>query len=462
MINKKIVSELEKIVGKKNVIISKEELVCYSYDATLKHHMPDIVVKPATSQQVSAIMKLANKHRVPVTPRGCGTGLSGGSVPVKGGIIMSLTRMNKILEIDKENMLAVVQPGVINLDLDTAVGKVGLFYPPDPASKNQCSMGGNVAECAGGLRGLKYGVTRDYIIALEVVMPNGDIIRTGARTVKAVTGYDFTKLFVGSEGTLGTITEITVKLLPIPEHKETMMATFKEIRDAGQTVSNIIAAGVIPSTLEFLDNATINTIEDFKHLGLNRTAAAMLLIETDGYKEATTRQMNEIIRICKETGAIEIKKANNETEREDLWAGRRSALAAITRLNPSLLQEDIVVPRSKVAEAAVECEKIWKKYGLRGANYGHAGDGNLHPSILTDERNKEEMAKAKKAIREFFELAIKLGGTLSGEHGIGTEKAPFLDLEVSPEFKKAMMSLKKAWDPNDILNPGKIFYGGRY
>jgi glycolate oxidase len=454
-----LIKELERIVGEKNVLTSLEDRICYSYDATLYRGLPDVVVKPDSTEEVSKIMRLANKHGVPVTPRGAGTGLSGGSVPAKGGIVMSMTRMTRIKEIDPENLLAVCEPGTINLDLDNAVEEYGIFYPPDPASKKVCTMGGNIAECAGGLRGLKYGVTRDYVLGLEAVLPTGDVIRTGCRTVKGVTGYDLTKLIIGSEGTLAIVTEITVKLLPIPEHKETMMAVFKDLAQAGQAVSNIIAAGIIPATLEFLDNATIQCVEDYKHIGLPREAAAILLIETDGIKEAAQKEAKEVIRICKETGAISVEIAQNEEQRDKLWEARRSALAAITRLDPSLLQEDVVVPRSKLADMAVAADEIYRKYNLKGATYGHAGDGNLHPSILTDVRRKDEMERAELAIKEIFEAAVRLGGTLSGEHGIGTEKAPYFKLEVSDETANAMLALKKAWDPNDILNPGKIFYG---
>ncbi len=452
-----VIKQLEEIVGADHVLTSKEERICYSYDATLFSSMPDVVVKPNTTKQVAAVMGFGNKEGIPVTPRGCGTGLSGGSVPVKAGIVMSLTRMNKIKEIDPENLLAVAEPGVINVDLDNSVEKVGLFYPPDPASKKQCTMGGNVAENAGGLRALKYGVTKDFIMALEVVLPTGDVIRTGTRTVKAVTGYDLTGLMVGSEGTLGIITEITVGLMPLPEHKETMLAMFTDLADAANTVSKIISAGILPATLEFLDNATICCVEDYKSIGLPRDAAAMLLIETDGIKEAAQKEAKAIIEICKENKASSVESAQSEEQRDDLWAARRSALAAITRLNPSLVQEDVVVPRNRLADMAVAAAEIGKKYNLKTATYGHAGDGNLHPSFLVDVRRPEEMERARKGVRELFETALALGGTLSGEHGVGTEKAPYLRMELSEATVNAMQSLKKAWDPNDVLNPGKIF-----
>lgn len=452
-----VVKHLEGIVGAENVLTSKEERICYSYDATLFRSMPDVVVKPNTTKQISDIMIFANEEGIPTTPRGCGTGLSGGSVPVNGGIVMSMTRMNKIKEIDPGNLLAVVEPGVINVDLDNAVEKVGLFYPPDPASKNQCTMGGNVAENAGGLRALKYGVTKDFIMALEVVLPTGEVIRTGTRTVKAVTGYDLTGLMVGSEGTLGVVTEITVGLMPLPEHKETMLAMFTDLADAANTVSRIISAGILPATLEFLDNATICCVEDYKGIGLPRDAAAMLLIETDGIKEAAQKEAKAIVEICKENKASSVEKAQSEEQRDELWAARRSALAAITRLNPSLVQEDVVVPRDKLADMAIAAAEIGKKYNLKTATYGHAGDGNLHPSFLVDVRRPEEMERARKGVRELFETALALGGTLSGEHGIGTEKAPYLRMELNEATFNAMQSLKKAWDPNNVMNPGKIF-----
>ena len=294
-------------------------------------------------------------------------------------------------------------------------------------------------------------------MALEVVLPTGDVIRTGTRTVKAVTGYDLTGLMVGSEGTLGIVTEITVGLMPLPEHKETMLAMFTDLADAANTVSRIISAGILPATLEFLDNATICCVEDYKGIGLPRDAAAMLLIETDGIKEAAQKEAKAIIEICKENRASSVESAQSEEQRDDLWAARRSALAAITRLDPSLVQEDVVVPRNRLADMAVAAAEIGKKYNLKTATYGHAGDGNLHPSFLVDVRRKEEMERAEKGVRELFETALALGGTLSGEHGVGTEKAPFLRMELNEATANAMQALKKAWDPNDVLNPGKIF-----
>ncbi|MEE8402255.1 MAG: FAD-linked oxidase C-terminal domain-containing protein [Candidatus Hydrothermarchaeaceae archaeon] len=449
--------KLEDIVGKENVLTSKEERICYSYDAQIEEALPDAVVIPENTEQISEILKLANREGIPVVPRGSGTGLSGGSVPVKGGIVLLLKKLNKIIEIDRDNLLAVVEPGVVTGELFNRVDELGLMYPPYPSSYKTSTIGGNVATNAGGLRGLKYGVTKDYVLALEVVSPTGEILKTGSRTVKSVTGYDLTRLIVGSEGTLGIITSITLKLLPKPELMRSMFAVFDDITQAAKTVTQIVNAGVIPSTLEIMDNTTINAVEDFKKIGMPKDADAVLIIETDGIKEAAEKEAERVMEICKENGAISIKIAKGETERKNIWEARASALPALARIRPTTILEDATVPRSKITEMITAVQEIAEKYQIKIGTFGHAGDGNLHPTILTDEKDAEEMERVENAIEEIFKKTLSLGGTLTGEHGIGVSKARFLKLETGDEALEIMKGIKRTIDPNNILNPGKIF-----
>jgi len=452
-----LVSKLIEIAGKDNVKTSIEDRIAHSYDATLYTQLPGVVVSPTTTDQVAGVMKLAYEEEIPVTPRGCGTGLSGGAVPSEGGISLAMTRMNKIKEVDAENLMAVAEPGVINQDLDKLVESMGLFYPPDPLSKKACSMGGNVAEGAGGPRAFKYGCTRQYVKGLEVVLANGDVLKTGSRTVKYVTGFDLTGLFTASEGALGVMTEITVQLLPKPAYTETMLAIYDDVWQAGRTVSEIVAAGIIPSVLEFMDSATTKAVEAYAKVGLPADADAVLLIETDGHAEAAREDIAKCVEICQRCKATRVQRAHTAEEREGLWKARRSAMAAITRINPSLIQEDPVVPRSKVADLAKAVLNIGERYNLHMCSYGHAGDGNLHPSILTDIRDPAAMKRAREAVKALFDCVLALGGTLSGEHGIGREKAPYLRQEVGDVGIATMKALKDALDPKGILNPGKIF-----
>jgi glycolate oxidase len=449
-------AKLREIVGAAHFLDSLEDRISYSYDATLYEAMPEAVVYPGTAEEIAAILRLANEERFAVTPRGAGTGLSGGSIPAAGGLAMVLTRLNRIVEISTDDLYAAVEPGVITADLATAAAKHGLLYPPDPASQTVSTMGGNVAENAGGLRGLKYGVTKHYVLALDVVTPQGEILHTGAVTVKCVTGYDLTQLMVGSEGTLGVVTRIWCKLVPMPEHKESMLATFDDMDDAARSVAAIIRSGVIPATLEFLDHVTINAVEDFKKIGLPRQAEAILLIETDGQKSAAQAEAEKVMAVCRENHARTIQKATDETERTQLWQARRGALSSLARVRPNTILEDATVPRSRVPDMVRGVREIAERNRVMIGNFGHAGDGNLHPTLLTDVRDKEEYARAEKAIEEIFELALSLGGTLSGEHGIGTAKAPYLKREVGPVGIHVMRSIKRALDPNNILNPGKM------
>ncbi|MCL5045265.1 MAG: FAD-binding protein [Actinobacteria bacterium] len=430
----KVVSRLKDIVGGDRVVTSVEELVVYGYDATLPEYLPDVIVFPDTAQQVSEILKFANQEKIPVYPRGAGTNLSGGSVPLRGGIVLVLAKMNRILEVNQENLYAVVEPGVVNADFQAHLQPMGLFYPPDPASMNVCTLGGNVAEGSGGPRCLKYGVTRDYILGLEVVLPTGEIIRTGGVTVKNSTGYDLTRLFVGSEGTLGVVTKITCRLLPIFEDKKTMLAVFSDIGEASATVGAIISAGIIPLTLELMDNILINCSEDFVGAGLPRDAEAILLIEVDGFREALDRQVKQIISICNEHGAREVRQATTPEEVNKLWLARRTVIGAVARVRPSYSLQDITVPRSKLPTIVRRIGEISKKYDLPIGVLAHAGDGNLHPLVLFDKRNDEEHDRVLRAEQEICRAALDLGGTLSGEHGIGLSKKDLLPMEFPPEM----------------------------
>ena len=457
MIDRTIVKEIGDMVGKENVLEDRETRVCYAYDATNIHHLPDLVVFPRTPQHISAVLKLANQHRFPVVPRGAGTGFTGGTIPVEGGVVLVLTKMNKILKIDQENLLAIVEPGVVTYDLQQEVEKIGLFYPPDPASLKSSTLGGNVAECAGGPRAVKYGVTKDYVLGLEAVLPTGEIISSGVQTVKSVVGYDLTKLLVGSEGTLGVITKIILRLIPLPKAKRTMLVIFPTIESAATSVSHIISSRIIPTTLEFMDNSTIRCVEDYLHMGLPVDAGALLIIEVDGAPEALTGEVEEIRKICQTNQAMEIKVARDKQEAEDLWKARRAVSSAVVKLNPTKINEDVTVPRSKVADLLRRAEAISKKYDLIIVNFGHAGDGNIHVNVLIDKRKPGELEKAHAAVKEIFQSTLDLGGTLSGEHGIGITKAPYLPLELGDMGVEVMKRIKKAFDPNNILNPGKIF-----
>jgi glycolate oxidase len=449
-------TKLREIVGTPHFLDSLEDRISYSYDAALGEAMPEAIVYPGSIAEIAAILRLANEERFAVTPRGAGTGLSGGSVAVAGGVVMVLTRPNRILEISTDDLYAMVEPGVITADLAAAVAKRGLLYPPDPASQAVSTMGGNVAENAGGLRGLKYGVTKHYVLGLEVVTPQGEVLHTGSTTVKCVTGYDLTQLMVGSEGTLGVVTKIWCKLVPMPEHKESMLAVFGDVDDAARTVSAIIRSGVIPATLEFLDHVTINAIEDFKKIGLPRQAEAILLIETDGQRSAAQAEAEKVMAVCRENHAQTIQKAADEAERAQLWQARRAALSSLARIRPTTILEDATVPRSRVPDVVRGVREIAQRHHITIGNFGHAGDGNLHPTVLTDVRDKEEFARAEKAIDEIFALALSLGGTLSGEHGIGMAKARYLKNEIGAVGLDVMRSIKRALDPNNVLNPGKM------
>ncbi len=454
MLKPSVVKELKNIVGAGNLYTAPEDLVVYSYDATQRESPPWAVARPASAQEVSRILMLANRELFPVVPRGAGTGMSGGSVPVRGGLVLSFERMNRILEIDEDNFLAVVEPGVVTGDLQREVEARGLFYPPDPASHQFCTIGGNVAEDAGGLRAVKYGVTKDYVLGLEVVLPTGEIIRTGARTAKSVAGYDLTRLIVGSEGTLGIATRIIVKLLALPESVRTISAFFNAADKAAVAASAIIADRILPRALEFVDRSALRAVESYLKEDISGGAAALLLVEVDGPAESSAREMTRVEEIVTRAGAARITKARTEADRELIWKARRSISPALYTIKPKKVNEDIVVPRSKIPDILRAIDEIAERHKLLIANFGHAGDGNIHTNIMVDEA---DLPKTGAAVKEIFEATLRLGGSISGEHGIGLSKAPYLPMELSADTLGAMKKIKRALDPNNILNPGKIF-----
>ncbi|SDH06043.1 FAD-binding oxidoreductase [Desulfosporosinus hippei] len=458
MLAREVIEDLIKVLGKENVLTEQEDLLTYAYDATaaMKHHKPGVVVSPLNVEQVAEVVKIANRYKIPVYPRGSGTNLSGGTIPSEDSIVLSMLNLNKILEVDHDNLTATVQPGVIIQDLNNAVQQFGLIYPPDPGTVTTATMGGSVSECSGGLRGLKYGVTKHYIMGLQVVLANGEVIRWGGKTVKNVTGYDLVALFTGAEGTLGIITEILVKLIPAPEARKSIMAVFDDVDKAGKAIASIIRNKIIPATLEIMDKVTIQTVEHFVHAGLPLNAEAVLLIEVDGYKEVVEREAVLVEQILKEEQAADVKIAKDDKERDLLWLARRSALPALAQKRPTTVLEDATVPRSKIPDMIKAIRKIADKHKLNIATFGHAGDGNLHPTILTDERDLDEMKRVHLAVDEIFQTAISLGGTLSGEHGIGVAKMKYLDWEFGEAGVALLRSMKEALDPNYVLNPGKI------
>ncbi len=448
------------IVGQSNFTDSLIDLVSYAYDSSDHEHRPDAAVWPATSEQVSEILIMANEHRFAVTPRGAGTGLAGGAVPAGGGLILDLCRMNKILDIQIVDRRVVVQPGVVYADLERALNPYGFFFPPDPASGKVCTLGGNVATNAGGLKGAKYGVTKDYVMALEVVLPDGRIMRTGSNCMKSVSGYDLTRLLVGSEGTLGVATEITLKISPKPLAFKTCLALFPSLKDAGKSVADIMHSGVIPSVLEVLDDNSISVLREHADMDLP-DVNAIILVETDGYTEVEVSfQMNKIIDVFKRNSAMDIQAADSPEEAEELWKGRKSVGSVASQLRANNISEDVTVPISKVPDLLTGVSNIVRKYGLPFVVFGHAGDGNLHPKIMYDPSDPKEVEGAKKAADEIFTLTCNLGGTLTGEHGIGLAKAPYMTMEHDPVALDVMSSLKKLFDPNNILNPGKMNLDG--
>lgn len=454
MLRPSAVRELRRIVGPSHLNTSREELVAYSYDATQTEALPWAVANPSTSNEVSEIIRLANREHIPVIPRGAGTGMSGGSVPVMGGIVISFERMNRILEIDADDLVAVVEPGVITGDLQRGVEARGLFYPPDPASSGFCTIGGNIAECAGGLRAVKYGVTKDYVLGLEVVLPTGEIIETGGRTLKNVAGYDLTGLIVGSEGTLGVVTKAILKLLSLPESVMTLAAFFDNMDGAAAAAMEIISSGMIPRALEIIDGAALRAVEAHLKENLSGGAGAMLIVETDGYPREAEREIGLAAGIAGRSGASVINVSGASEERERIWRARKAISPALYAIKPGKINEDIVVPRGRVADILREIEAIGKRFDLMIVNFGHAGDGNIHTNIMIDDDERE---RAGAAVKEILEAVVRMKGSITGEHGVGITKAEYLPMQVGQDAIGTMKRIKKALDPNDVLNPGKIF-----
>jgi len=452
------VSDLRGIVGGGEVLTAQEDIIPYSFDGTAAMQaMPGCVVFARTSDQVAAVLKTANASKTPVVARGSGTGLSGGSLPVPNCIVLCLAKMNRILDVDPANLTILVEPGVTTLDAAEAASAAGLFYPPDPGSMKISTIAGNVAENSGGLRGLKYGITRNYVMGLEVILADGQMLWTGNKCVKDVAGYSLKDLFIGSEGTLGVITKVLLKLIPKPAAKKTMVATFARMDEAAQTVSDIIAAQIIPCTLEFLDRTTIRCVEDFAKVGLPLDCEALLLMETDGHAVAVADEAEQMEKLARKNGAMHIRIAKDDTEAARLATARRSAFSALARVAPTTILEDATVPRSELAKMIRFVAAVAEKYRLRIGTFGHMGDGNLHPTFLTDERNKDEMHRVEEAFKEIFDEAIRLGGTITGEHGVGIAKKSFLPKFAGDAQMRVMKELRRVLDPNGILNPGKIF-----
>jgi len=455
--NDALLKEFQALAGQDNVMESEADRFSYAYDAAvLKPVLPGLVVRPASREVLGKVVKLCNDNGLPLTVRGSGTNLSGGVIPSLGGVVVLTNALNKILEINEADLYAVVEPGVITARFAAEVAARGLFYPPDPGSQAVSTLGGNVAENAGGLRGLKYGVTKDYVMGVDFFDVDGEIVKSGSRTVKCVTGLNLAGLMVGSEGTLGVFEKLILKLTPPPLAAKAMMAVFDDVNKASETVAAIIAAKIVPATLEFMDNFTIRTVEDFAHAGLPVDAKALLLIEVDGHPGQVADEAEKVEAICKKLGATRIQVAKDAEERNKVWEARRAALSALARVSPTTVLEDATVPRSKIPAMMQALEAIAGKYKLTIGTFGHAGDGNLHPTILTDRRNTEEWHRVEAAIDEIFEVALALGGTLSGEHGIGLAKSKYLEKETSRATILYSRRLKKALDPKGILNPGKI------
>jgi glycolate oxidase len=452
------IAQLQTLLGSARVLTSQEDLIPYSFDGTAAlKQMPRAVVFPQSGKEVAECVKLAAKAGIAVVTRGSGTGLSGGSVPLRGCLVICLVRMDKIIELDQKNLTLRAQCGVITKEIDDAAAAEGLFYPPDPGSMKISTIGGNIAENSGGLRGLKYGVTRDYVIGMEVVLPNGELIFLGNKCVKDVAGYSMKDLFIGSEGTLGIITEVLIKLLPRPQARRTMLALYDSMEAAAETISAIIAARIIPCTLEFLDRMTVRCVEDFAKIGLPTDVEALVLMETDGHPVVVEEEAAQIIALAKQHGAREVKMAADEAEGARLASARRSAFSALARMKPTTILEDVTVPRSELARMVAHINFVAKKHNLLIGTFGHMGDGNLHPTFLTNERDTEEMHRVELALEEIVDETLRLGGTITGEHGVGLAKKAFLKRQMGDGSYELMRTIKRALDPQALLNPGKVF-----
>jgi glycolate oxidase len=453
-----LIDELAGVLGADRVLTAPEDVAVYAYDATaVLRQNPGCVVFPTTTAEVAACVKAARRFGTPVVTRGSGTGLSGGSVPTAGCLVLCLTAMNRILKVDPRNLTIEVEAGVITQTIDEAAAKHGLFYPPDPGSRKISTIGGNVAENSGGLRGLKYGVTRDYVLGLEAVLASGDVVWLGNKCVKDVAGYNLRDLFIGSEGTLGIVTRVLLKLLPQPAARKTMLAVYTSIEAAGETVSDIIAAKIIPCTLEFLDQQTIRCVEDYAHVGLPTEAAAVLIMETDGHPQVVAEEAAAMAKIAAECGAIEVRMAVDDAEAARLLTARRSAFSALARVRPTTILEDVTVPRSELAGIVGFIAATAAKHLLSIGTFGHMGDGNLHPTFLADERDAGEMHRVELALSEIIDRTIAVGGTVTGEHGVGLAKKPYLRQQFGDNSYELLRMVKRALDPDGLLNPGKIF-----
>lgn len=433
-----------------------EDLVCYGFDACGIEEVPSAVVWPDTPEHVVQIMKYAYENGISIVPRGAGTGMTGGAVPLRGSIVLSMERMNRMLELDKDNLTVLVEPGIINGRLQRQVEDHGFFYPPDPASMNFCTIGGNVAENAGGPRALKYGTTKDYVMEIEAVLPNGDLISVGVRTHKGVVGYDLVRLLVGSEGTLAVSTKIRLRLLPLPGDILTLLCLFTELEASGKAVSMIVSSRIIPRTLEFMDREAIKAVEKFQPLGLPDSVEALLLVELDGHPEAIKKEAGKVADICMKLGA-EVKMAEDDAARERLWESRRRLSPALYHISPGKIGEDIVVPRDRIPQMLIGLRRLSEDAGIKIVNFGHAGDGNIHVNLMVDRSDEGECRKAEALVKEVFRLTLGLGGTISGEHGVGITKAPYIGMEIRKSELALMKGIKNLFDPKNILNPGKIF-----
>jgi len=455
MIDKKHLKAFTDMVGAENIYDDKAHMIAYSYDATRTRYEPDAVIFPRNEQDVSNILKYCNENRIVITARGAGSGFTGGALPANGGIILAMEKhMNKILEIDTENMVAVVQPGVVNMDLQKHVEELGLFYPPDPASEEYSTLGGNVSENAGGMRAAKYGITKDYVMALRAVRTNGDVIRAGKRTIKDVAGYNTAGILIASEGTLAVLTELTLKLIPKPKYKKTYMGIFPSVDNAMNAVFKSLSAGANPVAMEFLDALVIEALIEKLGVDLPTDAGAVLVGDVDGnVPEEVAFQLKTLEQSFKENGATEFRVAKDDEEAKELWYARRNASQSITIFGNKKLNEDISVPRSMLPSALKEIYTIGDKYGFKVPCFGHAGDGNIHVNVMIDISQIDE---GHKCIEEIFQMVVDMGGTLSGEHGIGTSKAPFMGIAFNDEELQLFKDIKKAFDPNNILNPGKM------
>ena len=450
------ISRITDVLPDIKISTEPEDLVCYGFDASGLEGVPSAVVWPKNTEEVVRVMRYASQNEIPVTPRGAGTGMTGGSIPLKGSIVLSFEKMNRLLALDTENLNVLVEPGMINGRLQRELEYLGFFYPPDPASMNFCTIGGNVAENAGGPRALKYGVTKDYVMELEAVLPNGEIITTGVRTPKGVVGYDLTRLLTGSEGTLAVITKIRLRILPLPEEVITLLVMFDNLEASGTAVSKIIASRVIPRTLEFMDAETIAAVESFKPVGIPRGVEALLLIELDGHPASITKEAAKIADICTSLNA-EVKMAEDAAARDKLWEARRAVSPALYNLNPTKINEDIVVPRNKIPDMLKYLKRLSEESGIKIVNFGHAGDGNIHVNIMVDRNDAERYRQAEALVKEIFNMTLDLGGTISGEHGVGITKASYISMEIKKHELALMKGIKNIFDPKGLLNPGKIF-----